>query len=104
VGTTRNLFRRDSRGLQTPAQIILKPAALARCASAAKNSGVGGPAEDIICRVLCLGRGMNYQSAVVAKLPKPAGYVSGLIRYDRVRDACFRTKVSSSHFRNQFLF
>jgi hypothetical protein len=70
----------------------------------ARNLLVAGAVEDIICRVLCLGRSMNEKSAIVAKLLKPAGHVCGLILDDRGCNTGFRAKVGGSHFRAQFLF
>jgi hypothetical protein len=46
----------------------VREAAPAHCASAAKNSGCGVSAKNVICRVLCLGRGVNQKFAIVAKL------------------------------------
>jgi hypothetical protein len=43
-------------------------AALAQRASAAKNSGGGVSGEDVISRMLRLGRSMNEKLAIVAKL------------------------------------
>src|SRR5260370_21031698 len=66
VGTTATPFRRGARGLPITAQIILKPAALARCASAAKNSDNSVSAQDVISRVLRLRCGTNHKPAVIA--------------------------------------
>jgi hypothetical protein len=47
---------------------------------------------------------MDQKLALVAKLRQPAGHVGRLIRDNSVRDPSFRTKVSTSHLRDQFLF
>ena len=40
---------------------------------------VAGAVEDIICRVLRLGRSMNEEFAIIAEFLQPAGDVRGLI-------------------------
>jgi hypothetical protein len=45
----------------------VREAALAQCASAAKNSGCGVSAKNVICRVLCLDRGQNHQTAIITE-------------------------------------
>jgi len=47
---------------------------------------------------------MDQKLALVAKLRQPAGHVGRLIGDHSVRDPSFRTKVSTSHLRDQFLF
>ena len=56
----------------------------AQRAGAARNLLVAGAVEDIICRVLRLGRSMNEKFAIIAKFLQPAGDIRGLILDDSV--------------------
>ena len=47
-------------------------AAPAQDAGAARDLLVAGAVEDIICRVLCLGRSMNEKFAIIAEFLQPA--------------------------------
>jgi hypothetical protein len=46
----------------------VREAALAQSRAPRKISGSRLSAEDVICRVLCLGRAVNQKFAIVAKL------------------------------------
>ena len=50
-----------------------------RYARAPRKSGCGVSAEDIICRVLRLGGGMNQKLTIIAKFSEPAGHVCRLV-------------------------